>query len=559
MHKRSLVATLLLLAAGLFVPAASAYAQTATQTPRGQIGIRLLEAPVSRENDPRARSYIVDHIAQGTTISRRIEVTNATTTAQTLQLYPGAAVVANGQFAGVDGHGSNDLTSWTSVTPSLLNIPAGQSAQAEVSIAVPQDAHDGERYAVVWAEAAVTTGGGSVQVINRVGIRVYLSVGAGAEPASDFVIESLQAARDDKTHQPVVRAMVRNTGGRALDMSGDLQLKDGPGGITAGPFNVERGTTLGIGQRAPVTVLLDPHIPAGPWNAVIDLRSGEIEHSAQARITFPASGAAKPVKAESLAAKAKIFLPILGILLALIVGLIFAVRRRRKDEYAEVKANLKRFEDFVKAQEGGVGVGTTMPDDPVGAIRAAIKQAQRAGDDKTAAKLESRLEGLLERQAAIPKPALDDVLPAKHATTKVWPREQLAEPKEQEVAPPPPPPAPSPAPISPAPAAAPPSPQPAPVAAPAPETNGDHISTGNGNSHAREDEASLVAILRMLETAAPGGQRFALIKAARLHGREAIESHTRELAALPEDVRVRLLRAAPGQPEAAAATPSEIA
>ena len=553
MNKRSLVATLLL-AAGLFVPAASASAQTATQTPRGQIGIRLLEAPVNRENDPRAKTYIVDHLSQGTTISRKIEVTNATLTTQTLQLYPGAAVVGNGQFAGVDGHGGNDLTSWTSVTPSLLNIPAGQSAQAEVTINVPRDVQDGERYAVVWAEAATPAAGGSVLVVNRVGIRIYLSVGAGAEPASDFVIESLQAARDDKTHQPLVRAMVRNTGGRALDMLGNLQLKDGPGGITAGPFQVEKGTTLGIGQRAPVTVFLDPHIPAGPWNAVIDLKSGEIEHSAQAHITFPANGAAKPVKAESLAAKAKIFLPILGIVLALIVGLIFAVRRRRKDEYAQVKADLKRFEEFVKAQEGGLAVGTTMPDDPVGAIRAAIKQAQRAGDDKTAAKLESRLEALLDRQAAIPRPALDDVLPAK-SNTKVWPREELAKPKEQEVAPPPPPPAPSSAPTSPLPAAAAPSPQPVPVAAAAPEPNGK----GNGNGHQREDEASLVAILRMLESTPPGGQRFALIKAARLHGREAIESHTQELAALPEDVRVRLLRAAPAQPEAASTAPSEIA
>jgi hypothetical protein len=89
------------------------------------------------------------------------------------------------------------------------------------------------------------------------------------------------------------------------------------------------------------------------------------------------------------------------------------------------------------------------------------------------------------------------------------------------------------------------------VAAPAPEpTNGN----GNGNGHMHTADASLADILEMLATTPPGGQRFALVKAARHYGREAIEGHADELAALPDDVRVRLLRAAPQQPE-----PSEIA
>ena len=197
-----------------------------------------------------------------------------------------------------------------------------------------------------------------------------------------------------------------------------------------------------------------------------------------------------------------------------------------------------------------------MPDDPVVAIRAAIKQAKRAGDEKTAAKLESRLEALLERQAAIPSPVRDEVLPTK--ATKIRHREKVAESREQEGAPSPPPSASSPAPPSPAPAAAGSSPQPASVVAEAPETtNGNGVLNGNG--HAREDDASLAAILKVLATTPPGAERFALIKAARRYGRDAIDAHAEELAALPEDVRVRLLRAAPQQPEVVAAAPNEIA
>ena len=50
------------LVAATLGPATSAFAQTAP--PSGSIGIGLLEAPVSREGDPRARTYIVDHLAQ---------------------------------------------------------------------------------------------------------------------------------------------------------------------------------------------------------------------------------------------------------------------------------------------------------------------------------------------------------------------------------------------------------------------------------------------------------------------------------------------------------------
>src|SRR5438270_214266 len=538
MIKRSLIT--ILLAAGILLPAASAHAQS--QPPQGPnngvIGIRLLEAPVARKDDPRAHSYIVDHVSQGTLISRKIEVSNTTDALQAVNLYSGAAEVKDGKFEVEQDRGGDDVADWTAIAPGQVTVPSHGVVQATVTIAVPQNTDDGERYGVVWAEAAAP-GAGGITVLNRVGIRVYLSVGVGAEPTSDFTIETLQAFHDEKTSQPSVQAMIRNTGGRALDMSGKLELHDGPGGLNAGPFTAELGTTLGIGQREPVTVKLDKQVPKGPWNAVITMQSGEIQHSAQARITFPDSGAAKPVKAESLAGKLKIFLPLLAIILALIVGLIIILKRRRrdKDNYAEVKADLKRFEELIKAQEGGATIPATTVDDPVVAIRAAIKQAKRAGDEKTAAKLESRLDTLLERQAAIPRPPLDDVLPSRK-NNKVRPPAKFAEPREQEAAPPPPPTVSPPAPSLPAHAAAGPSPQPVPVAAAPAPTNGN----GNGNT-------SLATILEALATAPPGGQRFALVKAARQYGREAIEAHADEVAALPEDVRIRLLRAAPQQPD----------
>ena len=274
--------------AGASTPAPSPAPGAATA---GGIGLRLIDAPVPARNDPRARVYIVDHLAPGRVIHRRIEVSNTTASTARIVLYPAAATIAKGSFLGAAGHTPNDLSTWTSVRPGASDVPADGRVTATVTIAVPRDAPPGEQYGVVWAEArsAPIVGGGVIQV-SRVGIRLYLSVGPGGPPAANFTIDSLTAKRSPDG-RPVVLATVRNTGSRALDVNGTLQLLAGPGGLSAGPFPATLGATLAIGDGGPVTIALDRRLPAGPWDARITLRSGLLERRARATITFPATGA----------------------------------------------------------------------------------------------------------------------------------------------------------------------------------------------------------------------------------------------------------------------------
>lgn len=267
----------------------------------GTVGIRIVDAPVGRTNDPRARQYIVDHLAPGTTIRRRVEVSNDTTAAQVIKLYPAAATIADGSITFGEGQAANDLTRWTSIDPPTVSPPPGRKALATVTITVPANAPPGEQYGVVWAELApAVPAGGGVTAVNRVGVRMYVSVGPGGEPASDFAITDLQAQRSPDGI-PQLAATVRNTGGRAIDLSGELRLANGPGGLSAGPFDSKLGTTLGLGQSAPVLVPLDPAIPRGPWDARIILRSGTTERDASANVTFPeaAAASAEPVRTDA--------------------------------------------------------------------------------------------------------------------------------------------------------------------------------------------------------------------------------------------------------------------
>jgi hypothetical protein len=131
---------------------------------------------------------------------------------------------------------------------------------------------------------------------------------------------------------------VHNIGGRAVDLSGTLMLDRGPGGLRAGPYPVSLGTTLGVGQTAPVTVPLDPQLPAGPWHAVLKLSSGTVTRAAEGTIVFPTmagtSAPAVPAKPLSITKRRSVVVPVAGGLLGLLALaflLLLLLRRRRKD------------------------------------------------------------------------------------------------------------------------------------------------------------------------------------------------------------------------------------
>jgi hypothetical protein len=293
----------------------------------GNIGIRLLEAPSDRAEDPRARLYIIDHVEPGTTIERSFEVSNTTDEARTIEVYPGPARIRAGEFVGEEAGARSELTAWTAVSRPRLELGPGETTELEATIAVPSDASEGERYGALWASTA-STGTGQVQMVNRVGIRIYLSVGPGGEPASDFEITSLTPGRTDKG-RPYVEATVTNTGGRAIDLRGSLKLTDGPGGLSAGPFDVTTGT-LAPGDRESLPVELDKSLPAGPWEARLVLRSGLLEKRASATITFPEAGEGEAVKAETDPWwQAWWFWAGLALALLLLLALLMLLRRRR--------------------------------------------------------------------------------------------------------------------------------------------------------------------------------------------------------------------------------------
>ena len=129
-------------------------------------------------------SYIVDYVEQGDDVVRHVRVGNTTDAALTVDVYASAADDRHGKFRWDEGHATNQLTSWTTVDPDQTTVPSQRAADVTVTIRVPKDASLGKRYGVVWAELPRSDSG----VVNRVGVRIYLTVTEPSDSSPTLVI-----------------------------------------------------------------------------------------------------------------------------------------------------------------------------------------------------------------------------------------------------------------------------------------------------------------------------------------------------------------------------------
>ena len=298
--RRLLGMVLLAVVTGTVAPAAvatAAVAGAATQPkaiPAERFGSRLVDVPVSEANNPRGLRYIIDYLPTGTTIHRRILVTNDETRTVHFSVYSDAAQISHEQFTGEPGATRSELTSWISVQHAVVTLAAGASAMDMVTIKVPLGATRGEHYGEIWVqqEAFVrnTTGFG-LNEIDRVGIRIYLAVGQGGAPPTIFAIASMTGSRSAKG-QPSLVVHVDNTGGRAVDLDGTVRLTGGPGGSSAGPFPSQQIITLAPGQDGTMTFAPPKSLPDGPWQAKVTLVSGITTSVATGTVRFGAVAAA---------------------------------------------------------------------------------------------------------------------------------------------------------------------------------------------------------------------------------------------------------------------------
>jgi hypothetical protein len=332
--RRSISFLMFALATGIlsiFSPVAGAATSSSLsvpQAPHGAFGVRLVDAPVSEADNPRALRYIIDYLPTGTVIHRRILIANGEARTARFTVYADAAHITAGQFAGDTGATRSELTGWVSVQHPVVTLAAGASVTDLVTIKVPLGATSGEHYGVVWVQQAAkarTGGGSSVIEVDRVGVRIYLAVGRGGAPPSSFDITSLTG---HLTHagRPTIVAHVNNTGGRAIDLNGTVHLTDGPGGTSSGPFAAQQTVTLAPGQSWNVTFAAPKNLPQGAWQATVNLASGLTTAKATATIQLTSVVAAQA----ALSTMGWLRIALAALVLALVIAIWWYARQYRR-------------------------------------------------------------------------------------------------------------------------------------------------------------------------------------------------------------------------------------
>jgi hypothetical protein len=122
--------------------------------------------------------------------------------------------------------------------------------------------------------------------VNRVGVRLYLTVGPGGKAPAAFTVGPLGGGRST-AGDLLVHTTVRNSGSRTLLIGGALDLSNGPGGSSAGPFAATLDLALVPGGSAELRVLVPRGLPSGPWLARLRLHSGQIRRVTSATVRFP--------------------------------------------------------------------------------------------------------------------------------------------------------------------------------------------------------------------------------------------------------------------------------
>jgi hypothetical protein len=304
---------------------ASRAATVGSPSSSGRIGIKLLEVPSSQVGNPRDEQYIVDNPAPGEVITRKFEVLNLGGTSAQVTVYPAAATISGGTFRFANGDTQDEMTTWISISHSTLTLAPHSNASLVATITVPSDAPSGEQYGVIWAQVSAR-GAGNVKLVSRVGIRVYLSIGPGGAAAPDFTLGTPVGGRT-AAGVPFVSVPVHNTGGTAVDVQGTLQLTDGPGGVSAGPFHAKQVDTLAPGQSYPATFALSAKLPTGPWQATFTMVSGLITKTETVTLKFngaPATAAHHSFPVVLIAAA------IAAVIIIVVIALLITRSRRSR-------------------------------------------------------------------------------------------------------------------------------------------------------------------------------------------------------------------------------------
>lgn len=267
----------------------------AQQPPAGEFSLRPVRSPSA---PPRERSYVVRTVRPGAEFTDRLEAVNLTDGALDLDIAAvDARVGVDGSFA--PGAERQAEGAWIDVSPARVRVQARSTAPVQVRVRIPTDAAPGDHIAAVVAQKADPPSGSGVQLRQRVGVRVYLTVerpeGGVGERSFDFrALRWVGAPR-----ARVFEAEVVNTGALLVEPLGRLSL--GRGDLRTEVDVPVLGTVPG-GESRTLRFTVPGELDPGTYDASLRLRdvNGGPEQERRTTFTVGTPRSLKPVDDDGL-------------------------------------------------------------------------------------------------------------------------------------------------------------------------------------------------------------------------------------------------------------------
>lgn len=346
-------------------------------------------------NDPNGGAWFVTNMAPGESKRLQVRVFNPANVPQTVRAYL-ADVSFNRSGLPEVANVSREIGTWGTFETPTMTVAPQQQAFATFTLTAPQGADPGDHVGAVVFEHE-PEGTGNIRTVKRMAVRLYVTLPGNAH--KDFEIEEVKVEPDSMVfpREATITVHLRNSGRVRLEPA--VRVNGSPA----------RGPSLLMSNGVERYVVKRP-IPF--WGGPLRWR---VEVASQS-LGLP--GPARQVRVSSFVVPWHLL-----VMLLVVAAVVWAVRfglSKRRAKYRFLQSDLKRIERLLAEQHRAGAAVADEPEtdeDPLVAIRAAMKQARRAGDTRTEERLKARLdEGKalkerLARIAAATEPDEDDEPP----------------------------------------------------------------------------------------------------------------------------------------------------
>lgn len=352
----------------VIIPALAAGMMPAVAQDQQQIPAVEVHPVGTTRSDPNAGQWFVTTLNFEETRKLQVSLYNPASVPQTVNLYL-ADIRFDKQGLPEVTNVPTDIGTWGRFENPTVTVAPLQTQLQTFSVTAPKGADPGDHIGAVVAEQA-PQGTGLIRSIKRLAVRFYATLPGDAR--KDFVIDTVTVKKDSAffPREVTVTVQLRNTGRVRLESTVSVD-----GSQAKGPELLMSNAV----ERYVVTR------PVKFWGGPVRLRI-----DAQTR-SLGVAGPVRQVRVTTWVIPWHLLL-----LLALAAGLSMLVRivsRRRGGKYRAIQSDLRRIERLLGQQhrEGAEPDRGAQPGDATAAIRAAIKQAKRAGDMGTAQRLQHKL------------------------------------------------------------------------------------------------------------------------------------------------------------------------